>query len=188
MSKEFFARAEFDLRQQRVRKEMAAQSLDLLVVISPVNINYLIGAAAKAYQVFQCLFFPSGAQPSTLLLRLSDVAEVTDLSLADEVRGWGGRQAEDPIDAFRRILSEKGWLKARIGLEMPGYYLSVSNYLKIKAILPEDRIVDATSLIENVKLCKSPAELAYVKKAAEIADIGIDAISEALALGSTERK
>jgi Xaa-Pro dipeptidase len=188
MSKEFFTRAEFDLRQQRVRKEMAAQNLDLLVVISPININYLIGAAAKAYQVFQCLFFPAGAGPTTLLLRLSDVAEVTDLSLADDVRGWGGRQAEDPIDGFRRILGEKGWLKARIGLEMPSYYLSVANYLKIKSILPEARIVDATSLVENLKLCKSPAELAYVKRAAEIADIGIDAIRAALALGSTERQ
>jgi Xaa-Pro aminopeptidase len=73
---------------------MAEQKLDLLLVISPININYLIGAAAKAYQVFQCLLFPRDGGPLTLLLRLSDVAEVTDLSLADEVRGWGGVRTE----------------------------------------------------------------------------------------------
>ena len=188
MSKEFFAKAEFDLRCERVRKAMAAQRLDVLLVLSPVNINYLVGAAAKAYQVFQCLFVPANEAPKTLLLRLSDVAEVTDLSLADDVRGWGGRQPEDPIDVFKRVIAERGWLTARIGLEMPGYYLSVANYLKIKDVLAGAQVVDATYLVENLKLAKSTAELAYVRKAAEIADVGIDALARALAIGSTERE
>ena len=188
MSKEFFSKAEFELRAERVRNQMAAERLDLLLVISPVNINYLVGAAAKAYQVFQCLFFPAEAAPTTLLLRLSDVAEVTDLSLADEVRGWGGRRSEDPIDVFKRIVGDRGWLTKRIGLEMPGYYLSVANYLKIKDVLVGAELVDASHLIENLKLAKSPTELAYVRRAAEVADLGIDAITQALAIGATERE
>src|SRR5690554_2289944 len=115
MSKEFFEQSEFNSRQQRVLSEMDRRGLDLLIVISPININYLVGAAAKAYQVFQCLFVTKVSGPETLLLRLSDVGEVTDLSIAPEVRGWGGRRAEDPIAVFAEIIKEKGWLRGRIG-------------------------------------------------------------------------
>lgn len=188
MSKEYFERSEFESRQTKVRKTMAAQNLDLLLVISPVNINYLIGAAAKAYQVFQCLLFPRDGGPLTLLLRLSDVAEVTDLSLADEVRGWGGVRSENPIDILKKVLADKYSLKGRIGLETPGYYLSVSNYLKVKDVLADATVVDCTDMIENLKMSKSPAELAYVRKAAEIADVGIDALKKSLAVGKTERQ
>jgi Xaa-Pro dipeptidase len=187
MSKDFFERSEFEARQAKVRKAMAAQDLDLMMVISPVNINYLIGAAAKAYQVFQCLLFPRDAGPLTLILRMSDVAEVRDHSLATDVRGWNGFKSEDPIAVLKSVLEEKRLLKGRIGLEMPGYYLSVGNYLKIKDRLTGAELVDATNLIEDLKLAKSAAELAYVRRAAEVADVGIDVIARSLALGKTER-
>lgn len=188
MSSEFFDTAEFAERQQRVRAKMAEERLDLLFVTSPVNINYLIGAAAKAYQVFQCLCFTREAGPQLLLLRRSDVAEVTDLSLADEVRGWGGLKAEDPIAVLAAIVDEKKWRRARIGVEAPPYYMSVGNHRKLTAALSGTELVEASDLIENLKLVKSAAELAYVRKAAMIADVGIDAISAALAEGRTERE
>lgn len=188
MSKEFFQLDEFESRQKRVREAMAGRGIDLLLVISPIDINYLIGAAAKAYQVFQCLCFAAQGGPLVLLLRLSDVPEVSELSLATEVRGWGGRRAEDPIEVFRKVLQDHGWLRGRIGLQMPAYYLSVGNYLKIRGVLAGVDVVDATDLVENVKLVKSAAEIAYVRRAAEIADIGIDAIADALRVGATERE
>jgi Xaa-Pro aminopeptidase len=78
-------------------------------------------------------------------------------------------------------------LRGRIGLQTPAYYLSVGNYLKVRAVLTDAEVVDATDLVENLKLVKSPAELAYVRRAAEIADVGIDAIAAALSVGATER-
>lgn len=188
MSKDYFTPAEFAERQRRVREVMRRKNLDLLLVISPIHINYLTGAAAKAYQVFQCLFFTLEDKPPTLLLRMSDVAEMMDHSLAGEVRGWGGRRYEDPIDAFAGVMAEKGWLRARIGLEMPAYYLSVHNYLKMRDVLREATVQDETALVENLKLVKSPAELAYVRKAAAVADAGLVAIEKTLALGATERE
>jgi len=188
MSKHFFELDEFESRQNRVREAMAARGIDLLLVLSPIDINYLIGAAAKAYQVFQCLFFPAQGGPLVLLLRLSDVPEVSEHSLATEVRGWGGRRAEDPVQVFRKVLQDHQWLRGRIGLQTPAYYLSVGNYLKVRDALAGIEVVDATDLIENLKLVKSTAELTYVRRAAEIADVGIDAITDALRLGATERE
>lgn len=188
MSRHFFEHAEFADRQRRVRDVMRQKDLDALIVISPVNINYLIGMAAKAYQVFQCLIFTLEDKPLTLMLRLGDVAEMIDLSLATDVRGWGGRRFEDPVDVFRRIMAEKGLLNARIGLEMPPYYLSVHNYLKLKDVLSGATVTDETSLVERLKFVKSPAEIAYIREAARIADVGIQSIRSILKAGLTERE
>ncbi|WP_168661823.1 M24 family metallopeptidase [Paraburkholderia sp. SG-MS1] len=188
MSKLFFEPAEFADRQSRVRAAMQRKSLDALIVISPININYLVGAAAKAYQVFQCLIFTLEEKPLTLMLRLGDVAEMLDLSLAEDVRGWGGRRYEDPIEVFRRIMAEKGLLKARIGIEMPAYYLSVHNYLKLKDVLADATVSDETMLVERLKYVKSPAEIEYIREAARIADVGIQSIRSILKAGLTERE
>ncbi|GAA5234254.1 aminopeptidase P family protein [Verticiella sediminum] len=188
MSKHYFTLAEFRQRQAAVRAEMARQGLDVLVVINPVNINYLIGAAPKSYQVFECVFFPLEDRPIIYTLRLGDVAEVTDYSLADTVRGWGGVKYEDPIDVFTEILVAQGYIDQRIGIEFPDYYLSVRNYQKIMKVLDGKRFVDASSLIENIKLIKSPAEIALIRKAAAIADIGIESLRNTLRPGITERQ
>ena len=44
LSKHDFALAEFQTRQRRVRQAMDKAGIDLLLVIHPVNINYLIGS------------------------------------------------------------------------------------------------------------------------------------------------
>ncbi|MGH8291724.1 MAG: M24 family metallopeptidase [Steroidobacteraceae bacterium] len=187
MSELFFSRAEFDERQNRVRRVMQKRGIELLLVISPINIHYLVGSATKAYQAFQCLFFPlEEPRPNLLLLRLSDVAEALDVSLVQDVRGWNGRCYEDPLEVFRSILREKGWLNKRIGLETPSYYLSVTDYLKMKAVLGEAPVVEATHLIEEIRVVKSPAELRYVRAAAGIADVGLEAIADTLAVGLNE--
>ncbi|MBI4182408.1 MAG: aminopeptidase P family protein [Proteobacteria bacterium] len=186
MSKHDFALSEFQDRQRRVRAEMERAGLDLLLVISPVNVNYLIGSRGKIWQFFRCLFFTLEDRPLTYLVKLAEVAEVEDLSLAGDVRGWGGREPEDPIDAFRAVMEEKGFLDRRIGLEAPAYHLGPKEYERIKAVLGGARVVDATHLVESLKLVKSPAELAYIRRAAGICDAGVDTFLRALAPGRTE--
>ena len=186
MSKHDFEAAEFAERQARVRGAMDVAGLDLLLVIAPVNINYLIGSRAKCYQEFQCLFFTLEDAPLTIMMRLAEVPELTDLSLAEDVRGWGGREPEDPVDVFQRIMVEKGFGDRRIGLEVPAYYLHPHDYERIKALLGEALVFDASRLIHDLKLVKSPAEIAYIRKASAIADAGMATATVAIRGGRTE--
>ncbi len=186
MSKHDFEPAEFATRQARARAAMEAAGIDLLIVVSPVNIHYLIGSRAKSYQEFQCLFFTLEDAPLTVLCRLAEVPEYTDLTLAGDVRGWGGREPEDPIDAFRAIVEEKRYLGRRVGLEVPYYYLGAHDYVRLKELLGDALAIEATRLVEDLKLVKSPAEIAYIRKAAAIADAGMETCVETLAEGMTE--
>jgi Xaa-Pro aminopeptidase len=186
MSKFDFESGEFEDRQRRVREAMEKAGIDLLLVISPVNINYLIGCRAKGYQELQVLFFTLEPGPLTMLTRLSDVAEVAELSLAQDVRGYAGLAPQDPMDVVKEIMTEKGLFRRRIGLEVPYYYLGAHDYVKFKALLGDALVTEATRLIEDLKLVKSPAELAYIRKAASFADAGMETAVKILAEGKTE--
>lgn len=187
MSKEDFSPAEFADRHRRVRQAMSAQNIELLLVIAPANIQYLIGTRAKSYQEFQCLLFPlDPAKPKVVMMRLAEVAEYTDLSLADAVYGWGGREPEDAIEALKANMKRHNYDKASIGLEVPYYYLSVGDHQKIRALLAGNRVVDATTLIEKLKFVKSPAEIAYIRKACAITLNAMQVAQDAMRPGVME--
>ncbi len=188
MSKNFFAPSEFEARHEKVRAAMDEAAIDLLLVLAPVHINYLIGTPAKGYQEFQLLFFPREPGPLTLLTRLCEVPLFQAESLAEDIRGWGGREPEDPIDAVRQIMEEKGYLGRRVGLEVPAYYLHPYDYQKLTALLGESLVMDATDLIGRIKLVKSTAEIEYVRKAAEILDAAMETCRASIAEGKTERR
>jgi Xaa-Pro dipeptidase len=187
MSKEFFSPEEFEDRQRKVRQAMEDAGIDLLLVIAPVHINYLIGSPAKGYQEFQILFFPLVPGPLTILSRLPEVPLLRAESLADEVRGWGGREPEDPIGVVAEILREKNYRGLRTGLEVPAYYLHPHDHEKLVALLGADLVMDATSLVGDIKLVKSPAEIDYVRKAAAICDQAMVTCCSSIAAGKTER-
>jgi len=186
MWKNAFTLAEFHQRHDRVRTAMEAARIDLLLVFHPVNIQYLIGSQAKSYQEFQVLLFPLEDAPLTILMRLAEVAEISDLSLADDVRGWGGREAEDPLQAFATILKEKNGNGRRIGMEVPEFYMHPYTHRRLCDLLGDAYVLDASLLIHDLKLAKSPAEIAYIREAAAICDQGLEAAIGAVADGALE--
>jgi Xaa-Pro dipeptidase len=188
MSKKDFPLSEFQARQDRVRAAMVDAGIDLLMVVAPIHINYLIGTPAKGYQEFQVLFFPVEPGPLTILTRLPEVPMLRAESLAEEVRGWGGREPEDPIEAVGAIMREKGYLGCRIGLEVPYYYLHPYEHQKLIDLLGDSMVIDATDLIGRIKLAKSRAEIEYVRQAAAILDKAMDTCLGSIAEGKTERQ
>ncbi len=181
-----FAPEEYADRQARTRAAMEAAGCDVLIVIDPKNLHWLIGYRAKCYQEFQCLVFGLDDDPLTMICRKAEVAELTDLTLADEVRGWSGQEPEDPIDVLAGVLRERGYLGRRVGVECPYYYLSPQDHLKIVALLGDALVLDATSLVEQLKLVKSPAELALIRRAAGIADRAMHAAVVSIREGVSE--
>jgi len=188
MSKNDFEIKEFENRHSRVRIEMEKIEIDLLLVIAPAHINYLIGTPSKGYQEFQVLFFPLKPDKLTILTRLPDVPMLKGESLADEVIGWGGREPENPIEVMKKIMIQKNYIGLKTGLEVPYYYLHPYDYKKIIDMVGSSLIVDATDLIGTIKLVKSTSELEYVKKAAHILDKAMVTCVNSIKEGKTERQ
>ena len=186
MSKADFSRGEFADRLRRAREGMAQAGLDWLIAIHPVSIHWLTGSDAKSYQEFQCLLVGAGDEPMVVLTRQGEVHEFETDSLADEVVGWGGGMVEDPVAAFDQLARRHGLMQARVGLEVPGYYLDPHHYLRLRDVLGAALVAEPTNLIADMKLVKSPAEIACIRRAAAIADVALDAFAGALGEGTTE--
>lgn len=173
MAKEDFTLAEFAGRLARVRACMAGRGLDWLIAVHPGSIHWLTGSDAKSYQEFQCLLIGAAGEPLRVLARQGEVHEFETCSLADEVYGFGGGETEDPIAAFAVLARRCGLLGARIGLEVPAFYLHPYHYLALRDLLGADRLVDAGDLIADLKLVKSATEQAYIRKASALCDKGL---------------
>lgn len=186
MAKEDFTRAEFAARLATVRGVMAGRGLDWLIAIHPASIHWLTGSDAKSYQEFQCLLIGAESQPLIVLTRQGEVNEFEACSIADEVVGFGGGETEDPIAAFARLARKHKLIGERIGLEVPAFYLHPYHYLALRDLLGPDRVIDASDLIADLKLVKSPAEIAYIRAAARLCDTGLERFIADLAPGKSE--
>ncbi|MEQ1951432.1 Xaa-Pro peptidase family protein [Mesorhizobium sp. CN2-181] len=186
MSRSDFTAKEFAGRLARVRAEMRLQNLDWLVAVHPVSIHWLTGSDAKSYQEFQCLLVGAQDEPLVVLTRHGEKHEFETDSLADEVHWFGGGENEDPIEAFAALARRHGLLGKRIGLEVPAFYLHPYHYLALRDLMGDALITESTDLIPRLKLVKSPAELGYIRRAAAIADLGMDRFKRDLAAGATE--
>jgi Xaa-Pro dipeptidase len=200
-----FSLAEFSARHRRIREQMERDGLDTLVVFHPGNLNYLVGFRGKSYQDFQCLLFPREEAPLVFIVRHSDVPELERCTLADEVigyvglegvrsdsqngnaarRSYAGRDAEDGLEAFARVLHEPRYATGRVGVEAPQYYLSPGDHRAVLATVG-DRVVDASDLVAKTRLRKSAAEIEMIKQASRINDAAMEATRDAIAVGMTE--
>lgn len=186
MSKHDFAEAEFRDRQARVRRVVAEAGLDWLIVFHPVSIHWLIGAETKSYQAFQCLPVSAEARPLVMFTRESERCEFETDTLADEVVGWGGGEPEDPVEAFARLADRLGLGRARVGMEVPAYYLHPHHYIRLKDLLGGALVAEPSNLVHDLKLVKSPAEIELIREAARIADQAMQACADAFRDGRTE--
>lgn len=182
-----FSPEEFKRRLELVREQMGTRGVRFLVVIHPASIHWLTGSEAKSYQEFQCLIVGLAADaPLVALTRAGEVHEFETDARVDAVVGWGGGVAEDPIAAFETLASRYGLLGKQVGIEVPGYYLHPDHYQRLRDLIGPEQFVDATTLVADLRMVKSPLELSYVREAAKRADIGMTRFVADLAVGRSE--
>jgi Xaa-Pro aminopeptidase len=186
MSKHDFTEAEFRERQTRMRRAIGEAGLDWLLVFHPVSMHWLIGTETKSYQAFQCLPIAAGPRSLVMFTRESERCEFENDTLADEVVGWGGGEPEDPVEAFARLADRLGLRRGRIGIEVPAYYLHPQHYVRLKDLLGAALVAEPSNIVHDLKLVKSPAEIALIREAARIADQAMQACVAAFREGQTE--
>lgn len=186
MSKHDFTAEEFAARRYRAREAIGRAGLDWMILFHPVSIRWLTGSDAKSYQEFQCLLISARSAPITVITREGERNEFLDDALIDELWTFGGPQPEDPLGVFERVARVLGLPGARVGMEVPAYYLHPHHYVRVKEMLGAALVAEPTNLIHDLTLVKSPAELGYIREASRRADLAMDAFATALAAGKNE--
>src|SRR5262249_20408761 len=149
-------------------------------------IHWLTGSDAKSYQEFQCLLVSATSGPVIILTREGERNEFHDDALVDQIWTWGGGEPDDPIAAWERLAEALGLSRARVGMEVPAYYLHPHHYVRIKQLLGNALVAEPTNLVHDLKLVKSANELAYIRAASLIADTAMAVFANSLAEGRSE--
>lgn len=186
MSKHDFTKEEFADRLARTRKAMAEANLDWFLVIHPVTMRWLIGQDNKSYTAFQCLAVSASSDKLVIFTREMERNEFELDTMVTEVRTYNGAEPEDPMEAFSKFADGLGLKTARVGMEVPSWYLNPHQYIRVKDILGKALVSEPSGLIHNLKLVKSPQEIEYHRKSAAIAADAWKALIAAVAEGRTE--
>jgi len=181
-----FSREEFAARRQAAIAEMTARGLDGLLLFRQESMYYLTGYDTFGYVYFQCLWLGADGR-MTLLTRAPDRLQARFTSVIDDIRIWTDEAGADPFAALKDILAEHGATGRKLGVEWDAYGLTARNGQRLSAALDGFcSLTEASDLVSRLRVVKSDAELAYVRRAAELADAALTAGEETAAPGAFE--
>ncbi|MBK9605606.1 MAG: aminopeptidase P family protein [Betaproteobacteria bacterium] len=182
-----FERSEFAGRVAAARAALKREDLDAVILTAQESHYYLTGYDTSGFVFFQCLVLTAEDSPPTLLTRRPDLEQARRTSTIEDIRLWYDREGADPSEELQAILQEKGLAGGRIGIELRSFGLTADKYELIRVRLAGwCALVDASHLVRALRLVKSPAEVAYVRRAAELADRSLEAMLAATRPGAFE--
>ena len=168
-----FEESEYRRRLARVQSAMVEQGLDALVLLSPENLCYLSGFHTPGYYFPQALIVAAEGSPH-LVTRYLEQAGAIATSWLDAECLLGYLDHHYPVEAMLAALRGFGLGRGRIGIEKQGgSTLSVRSFEDLESALGGAGLVDASGLVERFRAVKSPAEIACIRRAAELSSLGM---------------
>ncbi|MGD0700126.1 MAG: Xaa-Pro peptidase family protein [Trebonia sp.] len=191
-----FSREEYAGRLAKLRAAMAADGLDTLLLSSPEAMCWLHGLTLRWYKAqspreWRPLTCTAVNVNSDTFIQFEGVEHAEMLrrtSVAEDIRLLPRYQRSDMLGFIVGELAAEGWLAGTVGVEEYAHVpnVAVGRLLRTAMEAAGATVVDGTDAARRVRRRKSPAEIAYIEKAAEICDIGILHLAEVLRPGMTE--
>ena len=182
-----FADEEYRQRVAAARSELKARDLAALLLFAQESHYYLFGYDSTGYVFFQVVVLTADQAPVTLICRRPDVAQARDTSNIEDIRVWLNAPDANPALNLKQVLEERGLGGETIGIELDSYGLTASNYRFVDDALTDFcQLVDASDIVRNLRLVKSPAEIDFTRTAGTLADAAVESICEAAAPGVLE--
>jgi Xaa-Pro dipeptidase len=180
----YFPAEEYERRLDGVRAQLDARGLDALLVMSPEDVYYLTGLSHQGYFAFTLLLVPRDGE---LAVVTRSMERLTVADQAPHVEHVGFADDEEPADATIRVLEERGFAAASLGVEKDSMYLPVVVWDRIRTAL-EARWVDASDVVRSLRAVKSPLEIQCVREAAALSDRAVTAGLRTAGVGVNERE
>ncbi|MSO93127.1 MAG: aminopeptidase P family protein [Rhodospirillales bacterium] len=181
-----FSETELAGRRKRACDAMVRDGLDGLLMFRQESMFYLTGYDTFGYCFFQCLYLGADGR-LTLLTRAPDLRQAQHTSMIKDIRIWVDDPKANPSSDLKRILAEHGCTGKRLGVEWEAYGLTARNGQRLAAALEGFcTTADASELVSRLRVIKSPAEMAYVRRAAELADAALYAAAKLTKPGVSE--
>jgi Xaa-Pro dipeptidase len=181
-----FERPEYDRRLIAATTALAARGLDGLLMFQQESMYYLTGYDSFGFCFFQCLYLGADGRLA-LLTRSADLRQARHTSLIEDVRVWTDAEGANPAMQLRDMLGSLDARGRRLGIETNAYGLTHFNGKRVDAALDGFcTLIEASSLIDELRVVKSAAELACARRAGVLADAALAAGLEQIRPGADE--
>jgi Xaa-Pro aminopeptidase len=186
-----FPPEEYAERRRKVRAAMTRAGIDGLFVTGAADVNYLTGYDQiwHAYLNVIGLFLRADDEASLFFDNDGHVVLQSTTPDIEEVCVMPRGPAASHVPLVAEAIRGRGWAKGRIALQPWCYGPHPALLEAIGQRLAEAgaaEIADGSNLVEDVRLIKSPREVAVVREAARVADLAMAAARDALAPGLRE--
>ena len=182
-----FTLEEFAERRRRALDAMAARGLDALLMFKQESMYWLTGYDSFGYCFFQCLVLRADGD-LVLLTRAPDLRQAQHTSLIEDIRIWVDREGSDPARQLRELLAEQG----------PGRQAARRRVRQLRADRGQRQAASTRRSTASPRRAmrrtwstgcawsSRAAEIACVRRAAELADAALDAAIAETSAGADE--
>ncbi|WP_423808698.1 M24 family metallopeptidase [Pontibacillus yanchengensis] len=187
-----FDKSEYLERIQKTKQRMLHEGIEVLLVTDPANMNYLSGYDGWSFYVEQMVVLiidedqpfwigrgmdANGAKATTWLYKENIISYTDDYVDSKE---------KHPMQFVASILKQMGQGNRVFGVEKGAYYFTALTFEYLQHSLPNAHFKDATSLVNQVRIVKSEQEIAYIKNASRIVELGMNQAIQSIAEGVRE--
>jgi Xaa-Pro aminopeptidase len=173
-----FAEAEYRTRCERAQQAMHREGIDALLLTMHGNFDYFAGfdinqpwtSATRSLM----LLLPSEGDPSLILPAFLAPDAPAETWIAD-VRTYSRVDRAD-VELLVDLFRERGLERGRVGLELgqeQRINLAPRDLEQLRESLPHAEIMDAAPLLWGLRLIKSPAELAEIRRGCRATDAAL---------------
>jgi Xaa-Pro dipeptidase len=179
---------QLDKRWENVRKRLEEKDIDALVTWRPVSTIYLSRFYALIYSRPVIVVLPCDREPALIVPALDEEHARREASIHD-IRSYVEYQLEepkesDPFQILKAVLHEYGLDRKKIGIEED--YSSLGTVHKFQELFPSAVLINASNIIDELRMVKSDVEIQAVRTAAELANLGVAKTIAAAQIGVTE--
>ncbi|WP_417768279.1 M24 family metallopeptidase [Stappia sp.] len=181
-----FSREEYATRLQTLTARMAEERRDAMLLFAQESMYWLTGYDTFGFCFFQSMIVTRDGR-IVLLTRSADLRQAQLTSTVDDIRVWEDRDGASPVLQLRDLLFELGLNGNRIGVEYDTHGMTGRIAIDIATLLADFALLeDASSLVAVLRSVKTPAEIAYVRRAAALTDAAYEAALPLIGPGARE--
>lgn len=167
-----FSAEEYEQRHTAVRALMAQHKLAVLVVTAPEDVYYLSGLNNQGHFVFSALVLDAERDTATLVARAMEAP--TAAVQAPDCEFAGYQDANDPADVLAEAIPHLSQGE-RIGYQAGSLTFPIAVWKSIDRHFGSPSWVDCTALLSDVRALRTDREVAYLRRAANLSDVGMRA-------------
>ena len=188
-----FSEAEHRARLDGVRPKLRDAGIDVVISVAPEHHFYFGGYDSWTSAVSpQAMIFATSASGTgskaepTLVLRNTDRPLARESSWIGDIRTYR-LHVDDVAALYAQVAQEKGLAgNGTVGIELGCNMLSHPMAQAIAKAVAPAKLVDANAILGAPRVVKSPAEMAYMRRAAGYANAGLEAARKFARPGVTE--